>query len=125
MIEDVNGTIAFYRDVLGFELVMSVPAEGPLDWALMKRGDAEVMFQARAGLREALPLFADRAVGGALTFYIDTDDVAGLYERVRARVNIVKEMRHTFYGTREFSIEDCNGFTLTFAEHVGGEAEAA
>jgi hypothetical protein len=39
MVEDVNRTIDFYRDVLGFELVMSVPEHGLYQWALMKRED--------------------------------------------------------------------------------------
>jgi catechol 2,3-dioxygenase-like lactoylglutathione lyase family enzyme len=31
MVEDVNRTVAFYQEVLGFELLTSVPEEGQLD----------------------------------------------------------------------------------------------
>jgi hypothetical protein len=31
-------------------------------------------------------------------------------------VNVIKELEKTFYGATEFSIEDNNGYLLTFAE---------
>lgn len=119
MVEDVNETVAFYRSVLGFDLVMTVPDSGRLDWALVQRNDVEMMFQARRSLAEDLPTFQDRPVGGALTFYLDVEGVEGLYERLRPHVTILQDLHETFYGTREFTIEDCNGFLLTFAE--GGQ----
>lgn len=119
MVDNVDETVDFYRNVLGFDLVMTVPENGPFDWALMKRGTVEVMFQTRASLTEALPLFKERPLGGALTFYIDMRGVEALYEQVRSQVTVVQDLQTTFYGTREFAIEDCNGFILTFAE--GGQ----
>ena len=116
MVEDVNATVDFYRDVLGFETVMTVPDGGRLDWALVRRDGVEVMFQSRTSLAEELPLFGEKPTGGALTYYIGLVGVERLYEQIRRRVPIVHDLETTFYGTREFSIEDCNGFILTFAE---------
>ena len=36
MVEHVNNTVDFYRDVLGFALLTSVPEQGTFDWAMMK-----------------------------------------------------------------------------------------
>lgn len=119
MVEDVNATVAFYRDVLGFDLVTSVPESGALDWALVRRDTVDVMFQSRASLAADLPQFRDRSPGGALTFYIDLEGIDALYAQVAGRGAVVKDLATTFYGTREFTMEDCNGFLLTFAE--GGE----
>ncbi len=120
MVEDVNTTIDFYRDVLGFELVVNVPEEGAFDFALVRRDGVEVMFQSRASLAADLPAFAARPAGGALTFfYLDVEGVEALYEQLRTRTTVVKDLHETFYGTREFAVEDCNGFILAFAE--GGE----
>ncbi len=116
MVENVAETVAFYRDVLGFTLVMNVPESSPFDWALMKHGEVEVMFQARASLIKEVPLFKGMPLGGALTFYIDMQGVEALYEQIRAQVQVVQDLQTTFYGTREFAIVDCNGFILTFAE---------
>jgi len=116
MVEDVNRTTTFYKDVLGFELLATQPESGQFDWAMMKRNDVEMMFQARASLTGELPLFKHKAIGGSLTFYIDIDGVEGLYANLKDKVTIVQNMHTTFYGAQEFAIQDCNGYILTFAE---------
>ncbi len=114
MVEDVKRTVDFYRLVLGFELVMA-PEQDPLHWALIRHGEAEVMIQARSCLAEVIPSFLDQPLRAALTFYIGTENVALLYEQLRQNVTVVRDMHTTCCGTREFSIQDCNGFILTFA----------
>ena len=118
MVEDVNETVTFYQDVLGFALLASVPEEGQFNWAMMQHDAVEIMFQSRASLTEDVPLFKDKAIGGSLTLYIDVEDIKGLYGQVQNRVAILHEMSTTFYGTREFTIQDCNGYVLTFAQAV-------
>jgi uncharacterized glyoxalase superfamily protein PhnB len=118
MVEDVNSTIVFYRDVLGFELLTTVPEAGQFNWAMMRRDGVEIMFQTRTSLAEEVPVLGDRAMGGALTFYTEVEDVQSLYTDLLGKVAIVQDMHKTFYGTREFAIQDCNGFVLAFAEAV-------
>jgi len=57
MVEDVRRTIGFYRDVLGFEPLSTVPEEGQVDWAMMRRDGVEIMCQARSSLAAELPAF--------------------------------------------------------------------
>ena len=116
MVEDVNRTVEWYRTVLGFEVAATVPEEGTLNWAMLTHGEVALMFQARASLTEEYPLFQDRQIGGALTFYVDVEDVQGWYDRVEGQVTIVTRMHDTFYGSREFAFQDCNGYVLTFSE---------
>jgi len=127
MVEDVNRTVEFYQEVLGFEFVMGVIEElqeiltayqqdRSLDYAMMKCGNVEVMFQAKRSLAEALPLLRGREIGGTLTLYMELDSVSELYERIKDKVTIAKDLHTTFYGMQEFYIEDCNGYILTFAE---------
>lgn len=119
MVENVKRTTTFYKDVLGFELVTSVPQEGEtLDWAMMKRDSVEMMFQSRPSLSGELPLFTEKAIGGALVFYIEVADIQALYSSLKGRVTLLQEPHQTFYDTLEFVIQDCNGFVLTFAEPV-------
>ena len=127
MVEDVNRTVEFYQEVLGFEFVMGVIEElqeiltayqqdRSLDYARMKCGNVEVMFQAKRSLAEALPLLRGREIGGTLTLYMELDSVSELHARIKDKVTIVKDLHTTFYGMQEFYIEDCNGCILTFAE---------
>ena len=116
MVEDVNQTIQFYRDVLAFEVLATVPEKGTFAWAMLKRDNVEIMFQQRVSLTEEIPTFHGRAIGGSLTLYIDVDDVQSLYETAHNKATIVQEMHTTFYGAQEFGIEDCNGYVLVFAQ---------
>ena len=126
MVEDINRTVDFYSDVLGFEFVMGVPEDSQeivttmqkgqaLGFAIMKCGDIEMMFQAKKSLTEEIPEFSAMEIGGSLTFYIDVEDVMGLYAELKDKVTIIKDMQTTFYGKQEFYIRDCNGYILTFA----------
>ena len=115
MVHDVNKTIDFYRDVLGFEFVASVPDSGQFDWAMMKHGPVEIMFQSVASLAKDLPAFVKMGPGGAFTLFIKMDDSKGLYGKVKEKVVIVQELTKTFYDMEEFSIKDLNGYVLTFA----------
>lgn len=116
MVPDVNKTIDFYKDILGLDLLMTVPEKGEYDWAIMKSGNVEIMFQSQASLIKELPHLKDRPLASGSTLYIETEDVRELYDRLKDHVKIIKELYTTFYDTREFSIEDLNGYILTFAE---------
>ena len=118
MVESVDSTITFYKDVLGFEVITTVPEAGPLDWAWMKRGDVEIMFQSRPSLTGDIPSFAGKEIGGTFGMYTNVEDIQSLYEAIKDKVTIVKDMHTTFYGTREFYIQDCNGYILGFSEDV-------
>ncbi len=118
MVEDINRSIAFYKEKLGFELLATAPEEGQFVWAMLKRDEVEVMFQVRASLEEEFPALKHKEIGGALTFYIAIEDVKGLYAQLKESVTVVQDMHTTFYGALEFAIQDCNGFILSFAETV-------
>ena len=53
-VRDINKTIEFYNQ-LGFKVIMSVPEEGDLVWAMMTCGKANFMFQTYESLGEDLP----------------------------------------------------------------------
>lgn len=127
MVEDVNRTIEFYRETLGFEFVMAVPKDSqevlmeiPKDksliYAMMKRGSIEMMFQAKDSLSKDIPVFKDMVIGGSLTFYFEVENINDLYSELKEKVTIVKELHTTFYGMQEFYVKDCNGYILGFAE---------
>lgn len=118
MVADVNETVDFYRDVLGFQLVMSLPEGGNYDWAMMSNGGAQIMFQALDSLVEEYPAFSDSAVGGSLVLFIVLEGIDEFHESIKDKAKIVVDLHDTFYGMREFAIEDNNGYVLTFAEEL-------
>jgi uncharacterized glyoxalase superfamily protein PhnB len=118
MVADVNETIAFYQNVLGFKLTQTVPDEGDFVWASVQNGDVELMFQTRESLSEEYPPLLDIPLGGSLSLFIRMDQIDELYTIVKGQVSIQKELHTTFYGMREFAIQDPNGYILVFAEAI-------
>ena len=117
MVNDVEETIEYYTDVLGFTLLMTVPETGKLDWAMVKRNDVVIMFQTKKSLTSGLPRMASEKPGGGLTFYIKVDRISEIHEELfNNEVEIISELESTFYNTIEFSVVDVNGYVLTFSE---------
>jgi len=113
-VRDMNKTIEYYQH-LGFEVAMKVPEEGDIVWAMMSCGSVRFMFQSFESLGEELPEIS-RQDGGSLLLYIQTKEIVLFHDRIKDKVNIIKGLEKTFYGATEFSIQDINGYILTFAE---------
>ncbi|TYP94801.1 putative conserved protein PhnB, glyoxalase superfamily [Fodinibius salinus] len=116
MVEDVNKTTKFYTDILDFELLQTVPEEGNLEWALVQRDGVSLMFQKKESIRDEYPDLKNQKGGGALTFFIKVEDLEDLYQGIKDKVNLIKDIHETFYGTKEFAIQDPNNFILTFSD---------
>ena len=117
MVNDVEETVEYYTDMLGFTLLMTVPETGKLDWAMVKRNDVVLMFQTKKSLASDLPRMAGEKPGGGLTFYIKVDRITEIHEELfNNEVEIISELESTFYNTIEFSVVDVNGYVLTFSE---------
>jgi len=113
-VRDMNKTIEYYQH-LGFEVAMKVPEEGDVVWAMLSCGSVNFMFQSFESLGEELPEIS-RQDGGSLLLYIQTKEIVLFHDRIKNKVNIIKGLEKTFYGATEFSIQDINGYILTFAE---------
>ena len=117
MVNDVEETIEYYTDILGFTLLKTVPEVGVIDWAMVKRNNVMLMFQSAKSLKDELPKLKAQKPGGGLTFYIKVDKITELHEELMDNeVEIISDLESTFYDTIEFSIVDINGYILTFSE---------
>jgi uncharacterized glyoxalase superfamily protein PhnB len=115
-VNDINKTIDFYED-LGFSVVTTVPEQGDLVFALMTCDKVTFMFQTFESLGDELPEIK-RQDGGSLLLYIKINRIRDLHNKIEGKVKIIKGLEKTFYGATEFSIQDINGYILTFAEYV-------
>lgn len=117
MVRDVKKTIDFYTTVLGFTLVNSVPLDkNNFVFALVRCDHISFMFQEEHSLKVEYQQLSNFVQGGGLTFYISVSDVYALFDKLRGKVSIIKEMHNTFYGSTDFAIEDCNGYILVFSQ---------
>ncbi len=119
-VADVAASIKFYTEVLGFQKVATVPDGAPFAWAMLQHGNTSVMFQERGNLMDEYSQLRDKPGGGLFTLYVSVTDVAQWAERLTGKATIIIQPHTTFYGATEFSIQDADGYILTFSENAGG-----
>jgi len=104
---DLDGSIAFYREMLGFECVNR--AEG---WASLQKDAVELMLS----LPNAHERFDKIQFTGS--FYFHPENVEELWRGVRDKATVVYPLEDFDYGMREFAIRDNNGYILQFGQEI-------
>lgn len=122
-VPNVRETVQWYR-ALGFELDGAHELDTEAAWAGMSFGGAYLMF-VPGGTRET---------GRQVSFWFMTERVDDLYDVLKQRqlerassvlsgaapevpeARFTGDIHDTFYGQREFSIVDLNGYELNFAQ---------
>lgn len=127
MTEDVNASVRFYCSYLGFSLQMGLPFgtekpvneildDVPLQFAMLDREGAMLMFQHRLSLADEYILFTEMPVVASATYYLQVDNLEELMSGLGDDVETVMSERLTFYGMREMWIRDNNGYIVTLAQ---------
>jgi catechol 2,3-dioxygenase-like lactoylglutathione lyase family enzyme len=118
VVSDLQRSLAFYRDVLGFTVATTVPDEPPYVFAALQSGLVEIFLNARESAVSEYPAFTDRPLGGTLTLFIDVKDIHDIYDSLGSRVRIVMPLEKKWYGITEFAFEDPDGYIITCAEQT-------
>lgn len=119
MVTDVNETIMYYKDVLGFEIIKINPVDSDiLDFAIVQKDNVMIMFQSKESLNNEYKSFNVDVIIPAFTLYIFVEDIVSYYDDVKDKTSIIKKLYHTKYGMNEFAIIDINKNILVFAEEV-------
>ncbi len=98
-VADIDETVAFYCDVLGFSVAKKFPG-----YAIVERDGATIHFMPAAN--ESVL----KAVRGHTEIYIEVDDIASLWAHVRKLKDKhrLRELVEQPYGMTEFHIGDPN-----------------
>jgi catechol 2,3-dioxygenase-like lactoylglutathione lyase family enzyme len=118
---DLPKAIAFYRDILGFEVVsLSGQQINDSYWAMLKLGDSTLMLNT-AYEDDKRPPQPDPArvrahLDTALFFGCESGDE--VYAHLRARGWDAREPVNTHYGMRQVYTRDPDGFELCFQHPV-------
>ena len=116
IVSNVEQSLAFYCDVLGFTKADTVPEQSPYVFAIVQSGPVAIFLNAPGPAIEEYPTFAGRAIGGTLTLYMEVSGVENIYEDLKARVKVTMPLEKKFYGVTEFAFEDPDGYVITFAQ---------
>jgi len=118
IVDNVNQAVKYYTEILCFTFITSVPETGTFNWAMVQRDGVTLMFQSLPSLQEDMPELKIMAKGSLGTFFIKVKGIDAYYESLKNKVELGHDMRTTFYGMKEFTVKDLNGYFLTFAEEV-------
>ena len=118
---DMVESVAFYRDILGFDMPFASPvvetAEGRFShFVMLRRGQAELMLNTAYDSNERPPDRSDARWSACrhIHFYIDCDNVAGLYAEIIAKGAKAAPPAKTGYGYVGFSLSDPDGYQIIF-----------
>lgn len=119
-VKRVRQAAEYYRDILGFSLdpvdgVFQPSASEPDGvYAIVKNGDVWIHFQIR---RDSVPVRDRHSIERDVYLYVD--DISTVHAELASRgANIISAPSNTPYGLREFTIEDLNGFRLTYGQFL-------
>jgi catechol 2,3-dioxygenase-like lactoylglutathione lyase family enzyme len=117
---DMPASLAFYRGVLGFEVVQAAPStngvtgEG-VGWVWLRRDGTDLMLNTAYdpdAVRPPTPDPARVAAHDDTALFIGCPDVDGAYRHLRAHGLEVDAPMVTHYGMKQISLKDPDGFTL-------------
>jgi glyoxylase I family protein len=118
LVFDMRASLAFYRDVLGFEVAATNDddAGDDVDWCYLKRGKAELMLNGlyEAHERPAAPGKSRRSVHADTCLYFACPDVDGAYRHLREHGVDAKAPVVTHYGMKQVYVSDPDGYLLCF-----------
>ena len=111
-VRNMRQTIEFYRDSLGFQMGMAFPdADSPEYADLSKDGMVIMLVPA-----ENIGISAEAKLGTGVNLYMQIDgDVDDYYGELKGKgVKVIVDIKNEPFGIRDFTVEDINGYKLTF-----------
>jgi uncharacterized glyoxalase superfamily protein PhnB len=114
MVKDINQSIAFYHDVLGFEITTKSPEDNPV-FAQLTFNAAEILLYQETAFRQEMP-HLNQPLGGTFALFIDVTNIKSWEKKLQAKTQIIANLHKTDYGTHEFTCLDPDGYTLLFSQ---------
>ena len=117
-VRNMKGTVEFYKNTLGFKMGMAVPDADNPEYADLSKDGMVLMF---------IPakdhgIGSGEKLGIGVYLYMEIDgDIDEYYAELKSKgVKIVADIKDEPYGVRDFTIEDINGYQLTFNRRLQG-----
>ena len=111
-VRNMKQTIEFYKNSLGFKMGMAFPDADNSEYADLSKDEMVLMFipAKNVGIGE------EEKLGVGVNIYMQIDgDIDEYYNELKNKdVKIVVDIKDEPYGIRDFTVEDIDGYKLTF-----------
>ena len=111
-VRNMKQTIEFYKNSLGFDVGLTFPDADNPEYADVSKDGMYLMFIPA----ENVGIGSGEKLGIGVDIYMQINgDIDEYYNELKGRgANIVVDVKDEPYGIRDFTIEDINGYKLTF-----------
>lgn len=111
-VRNMKQTIQFYRDSLGFKMGVAFPDADNLEYADLSKDGMVIMLIPTGNVG----IGAEEELGTGVNLYMQIDgDIDEYWEELEKKgVKVVADIKDEPFGIRDFTIEDINGYKLTF-----------
>ena len=130
-VDAIEPCLPFWTDALGFELTVTVPHEDAIGFAMLNKGDVELMYQSRAsvdadiGASGGAEGLASELANSTATLFVEVEDLDGVIDALGDKANVVVPRRQTFYGMDEIFVRAPCGTLIGFAARLPEESADA
>jgi len=107
--------VKFWVERFGFEKTAEVPDGDRLAFAMLQKGNVELMYQSFASVDKDVGTISQEVHKGPPFLYGEVDNLDETINAVKG-AEVVMPKRKTFYGSTEIGIKDPAGHFVTFAE---------
>ena len=119
-VEDVEPCVKFWMDRLGFDKTVEVPEGNKLGFAILRKGNVELMYQSYVSADKDSAATSQAAGKGPTLLYVEVENLNEIIRAIKG-AEVVTPVRETFHDTREISVRDPGGHIVIFAQFVGGQ----
>ena len=111
-VRNMKETLDFYKNSLGFKMGMAFPDANNPEYADLSKDGMVLMFIPAANEGIA----SNEKLGTGINLYMEIDgDIDEYYDELKKKgVRIAVDIKDEMFGIRDFTIEDINGYRLTF-----------
>lgn len=111
-VRNMKQTIEFYKNSLGFKMGMAFPDADNPEYADLSKDGMVIMFIPA----ENIGIGSEEKLGVGVNIYMQIDgDINEYYNELQDKdVKIVVDIKDEPYGIRDFTVEDIDGYKLTF-----------
>ncbi len=121
LVEEVEPCVKFWVERLDFQKTAEVPDGSKLAFAMLQKGNVELMYQTYASADKDVAAISPLFRKGPSFLYVEVDSLDQTIAAIQG-AEVLVPVRTTFYGATEIIVKDPGGHVVTFA-HFGAATQ--